>query len=75
VVSTAAETAVEADDRRWVVLGVLCLSLLIVGIDGTIVNVALPTIVRELGASSSQLQWIVDAYSARPSSCRQRCRS
>ena len=36
--------------------------LLIVGIDGTIVNVALPSIVRELGASSSQLQWIVDAY-------------
>src|SRR5689334_4332977 len=48
--------------RRWWILGVLCLSLLIVGIDGTIVNVALPSIVRELGASSSQLQWIVDAY-------------
>jgi hypothetical protein len=50
------------DDRRWVVLGVLCLALLVVGIDGTIVNVALPTLVRELGATSSQLQWIVDAY-------------
>ena len=48
--------------RRWWILAVLCLSLLIVGIDGTIVNVALPSIVRELGASSSQLQWIVDAY-------------
>jgi EmrB/QacA subfamily drug resistance transporter len=48
--------------RRWWTLAVLCLSLLIVGIDGTIVNVALPSIVRELGASSSQLQWIVDAY-------------
>lgn len=48
--------------RRWVILAVLCLSLLIVGIDGTIVNVALPSMVRELGASSSQLQWIVDAY-------------
>jgi EmrB/QacA subfamily drug resistance transporter len=48
--------------RRWAILAVLCLSLLIVGIDGTIVNVALPTLVRELGASSSQLQWIVDAY-------------
>src|SRR3954447_15752094 len=55
-----------ADDavhqRRWWILAVLCLSLLIVGIDGTIVNVALPSIVRELGATSSQLQWIVDAY-------------
>src|SRR5262245_21716328 len=49
-------------NRRWWILAVLCLSLAIVGIDGTIVNVALPSIVRELGASSSQLQWIVDAY-------------
>jgi EmrB/QacA subfamily drug resistance transporter len=51
-----------ADPRRWVILGVLCLALLVVGIDGTIVNVALPTLVRELHVSSSQLQWIVDAY-------------
>jgi MFS family permease len=50
------------DPRRWGVLAVLCLALLIVGVDGTIVNVALPTLVRELGASNSQLQWIVDAY-------------
>src|SRR6202022_4473586 len=48
--------------RRWVILVVLCLALLMVGIDGTIVNVALPSLVREIGASSSQLQWIVDAY-------------
>ena len=54
--------AVAPDSRRWVVLGVLCLALLVVGIDGTIVNVALPTLVRELHATSSQLQWIVDAY-------------
>ena len=57
-----AEGEVVADPRRWAILAVLCLSLLIVGIDGTIVNVALPSLVRELGASSSQLQWIVDAY-------------
>ena len=50
------------DSRRWVVLGVLCLALMVVGIDGTIVNIALPTLVRELEATSSQLQWIVDAY-------------
>src|SRR6476620_3628296 len=50
------------DPRRWGVLAVLCLALLIVGVDGTIVNVALPTLVRELGATNSQLQWIVDAY-------------
>lgn len=48
--------------RRWVTLGVLCVSLLIVNLDATILNVALPTIVRDLHASSSDLQWIVDAY-------------
>jgi EmrB/QacA subfamily drug resistance transporter len=55
-------TGEDVQRRRWLILAVLCLALLIVGIDGTIVNVALPSIVRELGASSSQLQWIVDAY-------------
>jgi EmrB/QacA subfamily drug resistance transporter len=40
----------------------MCLSLLIIGLDNTILNVALPTLVRELGATSSQLQWIIDAY-------------
>jgi EmrB/QacA subfamily drug resistance transporter len=59
----AAEAATAVvEDRRWVILSVLCLALVIVGIDGTIVNVALPTLSRDLGASSSQLQWIVDAY-------------
>jgi EmrB/QacA subfamily drug resistance transporter len=41
---------------------VLCFSVFVIVVDGTIVNVALPTMVRELGASTSQLQWIVDAY-------------
>jgi EmrB/QacA subfamily drug resistance transporter len=47
---------------RWTVLAVLCLSLLAVVIDGTIVNTALPTLARDLDASTSDLQWIVDAY-------------
>ena len=51
-----------ADRRRWLVLAVLCASVLVVVLDGTIVNVALPTLATELGASTSQLQWIVDAY-------------
>src|SRR3954463_2296344 len=50
------------DRRRWLTLGVLCLSLLIIVIDNTIVNVALPSLVRQLGASVSELQWVVDAY-------------
>jgi EmrB/QacA subfamily drug resistance transporter len=61
-VMTSPEASPPADPRRWVILAVLCVALLIVGIDGTIVNVALPTLVREIGASNSQLQWIVDAY-------------
>src|SRR5438067_9049262 len=52
----------EGYDRRWWVLGVLCLSLLVVGLDNTILNVALPTLVRDLHASTSGLQWMVDAY-------------
>ena len=47
---------------RWATLGVLCVSLLLISIDNTVLNVALPSIVREMGADSSQLQWIVDAY-------------
>jgi MFS transporter, DHA2 family, multidrug resistance protein len=47
---------------RWVALGVLCTSLLVIVVDNTIVNVALPTLARELDADVSQLQWVVDAY-------------
>ena len=49
--------------RQWAVLSVLCLAVLVVNIDMTILNVALPTLVRKLHATSSGLQWIVDAYS------------
>src|SRR3954464_8976723 len=48
--------------RRWWTLAVLCLSLLVIGLDNTILNVALPTMQRDLDASASQLQWIVDVY-------------
>jgi EmrB/QacA subfamily drug resistance transporter len=48
--------------RRHLVLAICCLSLFIVGIDVTIVNVALPSIQRSLHASVSGLQWTVDAY-------------
>jgi EmrB/QacA subfamily drug resistance transporter len=48
--------------RRWWILSVLCLSVLLVVVDNTIVNVALPTMSRQLSASTQGLQWIVDAY-------------
>jgi EmrB/QacA subfamily drug resistance transporter len=48
--------------RRMLILAICCMSLLIVSLDVTIVNVALPSIQRELHASVSGLQWIIDAY-------------
>jgi EmrB/QacA subfamily drug resistance transporter len=48
--------------NRWLTLAVLCVPLLIVSLDNTVLNVALPTLVRKLHASDSELQWIVDAY-------------
>jgi EmrB/QacA subfamily drug resistance transporter len=58
----AAPAAAPPNPRRWIVLGVMCLSLLLIVMDNTIVNVAIPTLQRDLGASTSQLQWVVDAY-------------
>ncbi|MEO9221926.1 MAG: MFS transporter, partial [Mycobacteriaceae bacterium] len=49
--------------RRWWALAVLCLSVLLVVVDNTIVNIALPTLSNDLHASTSGLQWLVDAYS------------
>jgi len=53
--------------RRWLTLVVLCVSLMVIGLDNTILNVALPTLAHGkdlggLGASGSALQWIVDSY-------------
>jgi EmrB/QacA subfamily drug resistance transporter len=49
--------------QRWWILAVLNLSLLVIIVDNSILNVAIPTLVRDLDASNSQLQWIVDSYS------------
>jgi EmrB/QacA subfamily drug resistance transporter len=48
--------------RRYLILAICCLSLLMVGIDNSGVNVALPSIQRDLSASVSGLQWTLDAY-------------
>jgi EmrB/QacA subfamily drug resistance transporter len=48
--------------RRWKILAVLALSLLIIGLDNTVLNVALPTLQTHFAADGSTLQWIVDAY-------------
>ena len=48
--------------RRWLILAVLCLALLIVSLDNTILYVSLPSLASRLKASPTQLQWFVDAY-------------
>jgi EmrB/QacA subfamily drug resistance transporter len=48
--------------RRWATLAIVCLSLMVITIDNTILNVALPTLGRQLNAGTSSLQWIVDIY-------------
>src|SRR6188474_1525892 len=57
-----APTTGKTYQRRWWTLVVLSISLLVISLDNTILNVALPTIERDLGASASDLQWIVDSY-------------
>ena len=53
----------EVYHRRWVILGVLCTSLIIIVIGNTSLNVALPKMSEALHLSNSQQQWVVDAYS------------
>ena len=50
------------DRHRFLVLAICCMSLFIVGLDVTVMNVALPTIRTDLHASVSELQWVIDAY-------------
>jgi EmrB/QacA subfamily drug resistance transporter len=57
-----APAVLDAHPRRWRALGVLCVALLLIALDTTVLNVALPTLARELRASTSGLQWIVDGY-------------
>ena len=55
-------TATPTDRSRWVALVVLCAGMLMIILDQTIVNVALPTIQSDLGFSQSSLAWVVNAY-------------
>lgn len=56
-------TAVMArDPRRWVILGVIALAQLVVLLDNTVLNVAIPTLNQELDASTAEIQWLVNSY-------------
>jgi EmrB/QacA subfamily drug resistance transporter len=61
-VPTAAVIQEKAHQRRWAILVVLCVSLLVIVLDNSILNVAIPTLIRDLHASNSQVQWMVDSY-------------
>lgn len=49
--------------QRWLILGVLCVAVLTVVLDNTVLNVAIPSLTRELGAATSDIQWMINAYS------------
>ena len=53
----------ELDPRRWITLGILLLAVLIAGLDSTVLNVAIPTILKEFHTTLPSLQWVVTGYS------------
>ncbi|GGN81907.1 MFS transporter [Streptomyces albiflavescens] len=62
MVTLTQDGAERRDPRRWWALGALVASMLVLGFDMTILNVALPTMARDLGASTGRQQWMADAY-------------
>lgn len=60
--TTSVDDALTSGRRRWAVLAVCCMSLFLVGLDTTIVNVALPSIARDLHVGIRGIEWTVDAY-------------
>src|SRR5690349_3617687 len=60
--STLLQSPSNSDRSRWMALVVLCIGMLMIVLDATIVNVALPAIQDDLGFSQSSLAWVVNAY-------------
>ena len=54
--------SIDEDNRRWWTLGAMCFALFMIMLDNTVVNVALPSIQRDLDVSISSLEWTVNAY-------------
>jgi EmrB/QacA subfamily drug resistance transporter len=61
-VASAAAPQSSTDNRRWATLAIVCLAQLMIVLDVTIVNVALPSIQRDLGFSQGNLTWVVNAF-------------
>jgi MFS family permease len=60
---TAASSGAAADRKRWLALGVICIAQLMVVLDLTVMNIALPSAQRALHFSTADRQWVVTAYS------------
>ena len=52
----------DVHERRWLILGIMSLSLIVVMLNNVTLNVALPELSKDLKADNTELQWIVDAY-------------
>ncbi|MFD0267593.1 MFS transporter, partial [Streptomyces sp. NPDC127106] len=57
-----AAPATARNPRRWVILGVICLAQLVVLLDNTVLNLAIPALTEDLGASTADIQWMINAY-------------
>lgn len=62
VTSTAFESNSTGHPRRWWILLILCLSLMVLVVDNTVLNLAIPSLMRDLGATPADIQWVIDAY-------------
>ena len=51
-----------SQNTKWLVLGTVCFALFMINLDGNVVNLAMPTIIRQFGATLSQMEWISNAY-------------
>ncbi len=62
VTSTPYESTATGHPRRWWILLILCLALLVLVVDNTVLNLAIPSLMRDLSATPADVQWIIDAY-------------
>jgi MFS transporter, DHA2 family, multidrug resistance protein len=62
VTSTPFESTATGHPRRWWILLILCLCLLVLVVDNTVLNLAIPSLMRDLDATPADIQWVIDAY-------------
>ncbi|MEU4394384.1 MFS transporter [Kribbella sp. NPDC023855] len=60
--STPFESPATGHPRRWWILLILCLSLMVLVVDNTVLNLAIPSLMRDLAATPADIQWVIDAY-------------